>query len=362
MNNHTLRESFEALGISDLVLTPGASFRYLSGLSLHASERLTLLFVNIDGEKSALLPALEAESAKSADFLHLETYRDEEGPLRALQALTQKMGFSFETILGYEAQMIRMFEYQALAGFAGISFLAADDVLASIRLIKGEDELEKIRRAAQIVDGALVRSLPLFKSGMTELEVAAELEYQMRKLGSEGTPFATIACAGPRGALPHGGPSMSVIKRGDLVVLDYGAMIDGYAADTTRTVSFGVPSEEALSVYEVVKKAQASAVQIVRPGITAQEVDRAAREVIRGAGLGVYFTHRTGHGLGLDVHEFPSVMEGNELILRPGMVFTVEPGVYLSGKFGVRIEDDVCVTETGVEVLTQFTRELCVID
>ncbi|KUO95467.1 M24 family metallopeptidase [Ferroacidibacillus organovorans] len=362
MHTHTLQNSFKSLGITDLVLTPGASFRYLSGLSMHASERLTLLFVNKSGEKSALLPELEAESARSADLLHIETYRDEEGPLRALRNLTQKMGFTSETVLGYEAQTIRMFEYQALTGASEVTFRAADDALTAIRLIKRDDELAKIRRAAQIVDGALERSLPLFKVGMTELDVAAELEYQMRKLGSEGTPFATIACAGPRGALPHGGPTLSEIKRGDLVVLDYGAKIDGYAADTTRTVSFGVPSEEALSIYEVVKMAQAAAVNAVKPGAVAQDVDRAARKVIQKAGLGAYFTHRTGHGLGLDVHEYPSMMEGNELILAPGMVFTVEPGVYLPNKFGIRIEDDVCVTEAGVEVLTQFTRELHVID
>ena len=172
---------------------------------------------------------------------------------------------------------------------------------------------------------------------------------------------AYLVGSGYRGALPHGGPTDKVIVQGELVVIDYGAMVGGYNADSTRTIAFGEPSLEDRKVYETVRQANKAGISAVLPGNTAQDVDRAARSCISLAGYGQYFTHRTGHGLGLAVHEFPSIMEGNDLVLRPGMVFTVEPGIYIPSRVGVRIEDDVVVTEDGFSLLTHFSKELIIV-
>ncbi|MCY0869972.1 MAG: M24 family metallopeptidase, partial [Firmicutes bacterium] len=265
-----------------------------------------------------------------------------------------------ELRVGVEPLTFRWFEAQALLAH-GYAFVSIEHVARDLRLIKDADEIRCIERAAAIVDDGLRAAIPLLRAGMTELEVAAELEYQMKRLGSVGTPFGTLVGSGPRGALPHCAPTERVIEAGELVVLDYGASVEGYAADTTRTLAWGEPPAPARQVYELVRQAQAAAVAACAPGKTAHEIDRAAREVITAAGHGQHFTHRTGHGLGLDVHEFPSIVAGNDLALVPGMVFTVEPGVYIPQQLGVRIEDDVVIEANGARALTGFTRELVVV-
>ena len=350
-------------GFSHAVFAPGASFYYLTGIRAHQSERLTLLGLDREGNAALLLPRLEAESAGDlSGYQAALTYADDEGPGKALEQFVALLGMKGGDHVAAEPLNLRLFEARLLEDAGVRTLRSSAELVMRLRLIKDDAELAAIKKAAAIVDQALQQALSLFKIGMSETELAAELELQMRRLGSEGVPFSTIVGAGERGALPHGMPSGRKVRGGDLVVLDYGAMVDGYAADTTRTLAFGEVDEKARRVYGVVKEAQATALRAIRPGATASQVDEAARGVIAAAGFGDYFTHRTGHGLGLDVHEFPSIVGGNDLLLVPGMVFTVEPGIYLPGELGVRIEDDVVVTADGAETLTSFTKELTVVD
>ncbi len=355
-----LPSSLQQRGLTHMVFAPGASFRYLTGLGAHQSERLTLLGLGQDGRVALLLPRLEASAAAGVKYGTICAYEDAAGPQAAVQEFARALGIRENSRVGVEKGQMRLFEADHLREL-GCVLLPGDDVVMSLRVRKDQDEIRLIRAAAKIVDDALASTIPLLRVGMSELEVAAELEYQMRRLGSAGVPFGTIVGSGPRGALPHGGPTDRKIQQGELVVLDYGARQFGYAADTTRTVAFGEPAADAKRVYGVVKKAQAAAAAAVGPGMAVADIDRIARDMIAEAGLGEYFTHRTGHGLGLDVHEHPSIVQGSDVTLLPGMVFTIEPGVYLPERFGVRIEDDILVTESGAEILTQFTRELIVI-
>ena len=196
---------------------------------------------------------------------------------------------------------------------------------------------------------------------MSELEIVAEIEYEMKKKGVEKMSFATTVLAGAKAALPHGTPDQTKVKKGDFVLFDLGVVYNGYCSDITRTVAFGDVRKEHKKVYETVLNAQMAAVDAVKPGMTCSELDKVARNIIQEAGYGEYFTHRLGHGLGISIHEYPSVTETNNLTLKEGMVFTIEPGIYIPGQVGVRIEDDVVVTKTGREVLTKFPKSLQVI-
>lgn len=356
---HRLLVELQQGGFAHAIFAPGASFYYLSGIRTHLSERLTLLGLNSKEEVVLLLPKLEAEGIADAEKYHdILTYSDQEGPGRALTQFIASLGIQPTHKVAVEPLNLRWFEVQMLNNIGAGVLTSAEEFVMRLRLIKDDAELAALKKAARIVDEALRQSLAFFQVGMTEMEMAAELEHRMRMLGSEGVPFDTIVGAGARGALPHSRPSDYKVRNQDLVVFDYGAMVEGYAADTTRTLAFGDVSEQANHVYEVVKLAQATALDVIRPGVTAEQVDAAARRVIEDAGYGAYFTHRTGHGLGLDVHEFPSIVGGNKLKLVPGMVFTVEPGIYVPDQLGVRIEDDVVVTADGAEILTKFTKEL----
>lgn len=349
-------------GLTHVIVSPGPSFSYLTGMLAHSSERLTLFGMTVQGTSSILLPLLELDGVDATAFDSVHSYTDEDGPGVALQAMLTDLHTAPSSVIGLEELHLRVFEQKQLREQLPVhSFVSADSALMAVRLRKDEEEISAIRRATHIVDTALDRLIPRLRVGMTEFAVAAELEYEMRRLGSAGLPFGTIVGSGHRGALPHGAPSDKVIAAGELVVLDYGAIVDGYAADTTRTIAFGEPDAKAREVYETVRKAQEAALQAIAPGRRVSSVDQAARSVIAEAGYGKYFTHRTGHGLGLECHEYPSIAGNSDLTLVPGMVFTVEPGVYLPGEFGVRIEDDVVVTDTGVEILTKFPKQLIMI-
>jgi Xaa-Pro dipeptidase len=216
-----------------------------------------------------------------------------------------------------------------------------------------------MQRAVQIAEAALNKTLPLIKAGMTERELAGELSIQLLRAGSEPeTPFSPIVASGPNAALPHAVPTDRQLSAGDTLILDWGAAHKGYKSDITRTFAIGELNEELMTVHAIVEQANASSRATVRPGATCGEIDRAAREAITAAGYGEYFIHRTGHGLGLEEHEPPNVRADEQTILEPGMAFTVEPGIYLPGQGGVRIEDDVVVTDEGGRSLTSLPRQL----
>jgi Xaa-Pro aminopeptidase len=265
--------------------------------------------------------------------------------------------------VGIDAEHTTVAERKRLADLlpSGLRMKNAPALVERARMVKEEAELALIRAAVQLGATLFDRALEVLQPGVREAEVAAEMEYAARRAGAEEMSFPTIIASGARSALPHGRATEQTIAPGGFVVCDFGVILAGYCSDQTRTVWVGADSgskvEEARHAYESVKEAQEAAIATVRPGVSVGEVDAAARKVLRKAGLGRYFTHSTGHGVGLEIHEAPRVAAGQKEVLQPGMVITIEPGVYFPGKWGVRIEDMVAVTEGGSEVLTPTSKE-----
>lgn len=246
----------------------------------------------------------------------------------------------------------------------GVNVLADNrltEKIESIRIIKDAVELEKIRTAQRIAEKAYTEMLDDVRVGVTERELAARLEYYMKRGGAEDKSFDLITITGKKTSLPHGVPSDDRIKEGDFLTCDFGAVYEGYHSDTTRTVAVGHASEKMREIYDIVLKAQLAALEVIRDGVEACEVDRTARDIIEAAGCGEYFGHSTGHGVGLDIHEAPAVSPRGKEVLKAGMVITDEPGIYLPERFGVRIEDMVCVTDAGCENLVTLPKELIIL-
>src|SRR5580658_1029669 len=261
--------------------------------------------------------------------------------------------------IGIESEHMSVAEKKRLGSLlpSGVRLRDASALVERARMVKDNDELRLIRAAVGLGATLFDRALEVLKPGTKESEVAAEVEDVARRAGAEGMSFPTIIASGTRSALPHGRATGQIISPGGFVVCDFGVILGGYCSDQTRTVWVGAPSADAQQAYEAVREAQEAAIAAVRPGISAGEVDAAARKVLRKAGLGRYFTHSTGHGVGLEIHEAPRVAAGQKEVLKPGMVITIEPGVYFPGKWGIRIEDMVAVREGGCEVLTPTSKD-----
>ncbi len=261
--------------------------------------------------------------------------------------------------IGIEAEHFTIAEKKRLAQVtpAGIRLKDAPSVVERARMVKDGDELGLIRAAVGLGATLFDRALEVIRPGVKETEVAAEMELAARRGGAEAMSFPTIIASGARSALPHGRASEQPIAAGGFVVCDFGVILSGYCSDQTRTVWVGPVPEEARRAYEAVREAQQAAVDAVRSGVTVGEVDAAARKALRKSGLGRYFTHSTGHGVGLEIHETPRVANGQQDVLQPGMVITIEPGVYFPGKWGVRIEDMVAVTAGGCDVMTPTSKD-----
>jgi Xaa-Pro aminopeptidase len=265
--------------------------------------------------------------------------------------------------IGIEADHLTVAENKRLRDLMPrwVQLRSAPPLVERARLVKDAAELARIRAAVELGGRLFDRALEVIGPGVKENEVAAEMEYAARRAGAEEMSFPTIIASGARSALPHGRASSQAIAKGGFVVCDFGVILAGYCSDQTRTVWVGDPTEPARRAYDAVKQAQLSAIESVRPGCSVAQVDAAARKVLRGAGVGRYFTHSTGHGVGLEIHEAPRVAPGQDEVLQPGMVITIEPGVYFPGKWGVRIEDVVAVTAQGCEVLTPTRKDFLAI-
>jgi len=262
--------------------------------------------------------------------------------------------------IGIEAEHLTIAEKKRLANSlpSGTKLRDAPSLVERARMVKDADELKKIRAAVNLGARLFDRAVEVIRQGVKESEVAAEMEFSARKAGAEEMSFPTIIAAGARSALPHGRASDHAIAKGGFVVCDFGVILSGYCSDQTRTVWVGNVPQEARRAYEAVREAQESAIEAVKPGVRVGDVDAAARKVLQKAGLGRYFTHSTGHGVGLEIHESPRVAAGQREVLQPGMVITIEPGVYFPGKWGIRIEDMVAVTAGGCDVLTPTGKDL----
>ncbi len=357
-----LQEEAGRKGLDCLALVPGPNLYYLTGLTFSRSERPVVALFAADGPSAIVLPVLEEPKVAAATCpLDAYPYGDEEGPALAFHQACAALELA-EARIGVEHLQMRLLEARYLERYApGCLLVAADEVMSALRVCKDADELALLRRAVAVIEEALNNTVDQLRVGMTEREAAGLLMLETLRAGGEKTPFEPIVQAGPSAASPHGVPSDRPIGAGETIVIDCGAFVGGYTSDITRTFVLGGLPDELARVYEVVKAANEAGRAAAGPGVIAQDVDRAARAVIQAAGYGSYFTHRTGHGLGLEVHEPPYIVEGNAEALRPGMTFTVEPGIYLPGRGGVRIEDDVVVTAQGAESLTTFVRELVVL-
>jgi len=360
---HAARDIAAEAGIDLLVLTPGSDLRYLSGYHAHAMERLTALAVPRQGEPFLVVPRLEAPmvDASPAGGLGLEllAWDETDDPFALLaRTATARLG-SAPTRVAVGARSWAEHALGVQRALPGSALEIASPVVDRLRMVKSAAEVEELALAGAAIDRVHARMADWLRVGRTEAEVGADIAAAIIEEGHTGVDF-TIVGSGPNGASPHHELSGRTVQAGDLVVVDIGGeTATGYRSDCTRTyVVGGAPSAEVAEWYAVLQAAQEASVASVRPGVTAEDVDAAARRVIDDAGWGEHFIHRTGHGIGLDTHEAPYIVAGNSLPLEPGMAFSVEPGIYLAGRCGARIEDIVVCTDDGVRNLNGGPREL----
>ena len=355
-----LQNSLSAHRLDALLVTHPPNIQYLCGFT-GSSGALVLT------EKKAVFitDGRYTEQARS-EVRTAQIVIARHGPLAAAAARLpshQKKGRRAAAKTGIEAEHMTVAVRSQLSRMlpTNIRLRPAPPLVEQARMVKDEEEIACIRSAVLLGASLFDRALEVIRPGVRETEVAAEMEYAARKAGAEAMSFETIIASGERSALPHGRASQAAIPGQGFVVCDFGVILSRYCSDMTRTVYVGSPSAEARGVYQAVKEAQQAAVDAVRAGMSVGEIDRAARKSLRKSGLAKYFTHSTGHGVGLEIHEAPRLAAGQTEILNPGMVITIEPGVYVPGKWGVRIEDMVVVTERGCEVLTPTSKELMTI-
>jgi len=363
---HAARDVAGELGLDLLVVTPGSDLRYLCGYSAHAMERLTALVVPARGEPFLVVPRLEAPmvdaSPAGALGLHVQAWDETDDAFAVLaREATSRLGTAPRRI----AVGNRTWAEHALGvqrALPGAALELAAPVVDRLRMVKNAAEVEELAAAGAAIDRVHARMASMLRVGRSEAEVGADIAAAILEEGHVGVDF-TIVGSGPNGASPHHDVSARVIEAGDVVVVDIGGeTATGYRSDCTRTYAVGQePGPDVAEWYGVLQQAQAAAVAAVRPGVTAEEIDTVARRIITDGGYGEHFIHRTGHGIGLDTHEAPYIVEGNDLPLVAGMAFSVEPGIYLPGRHGARIEDIVVCTEDGVRNLNGGPRELVVL-
>lgn len=357
-----LESYLNELGIDAAFITNPDNVFYFSGFKSNPHERLLGVMVFKDAEPFLICPQMEMPDAKNAGWEgDIIGHADTENSMAILERAVSERAGSLSKI-AIEKSHMTVERLDALTdSFDSMQILALDNRINAMRVIKDEHELQILREAAALADYAIEVGAKTLKEGITEIEVMTQIELALKKRGVTHMSFDTTVLSGPNAASPHGKTGDRKIRKGDLVLFDLGVVHKGYCSDITRTLAFGEPNDEQIEVYNLVLQAELASLEAVKPGVTAAELDEAARNVITDAGYGEFFTHRLGHGLGISVHEFPSLHGSNNLIIESGMVFTLEPGVYVPGKVGVRIEDDVVVTETGVEVLTKYPKELQII-
>ncbi|MDR9856175.1 Xaa-Pro peptidase family protein [Paenibacillus sp. VCA1] len=355
-----LEQSMNEKGLDSLLVTDPKHVYYLTGFASDPHERFLGLLLVRGEEPMLIVPALDAEAANAASSVkNIVTHNDTDNPYELLQ---RQFKGSIGT-LGIEKEQLTVARYEELsAAVSAKQYADIGPLLRSMRVNKSPEEIKRMKHAMDLIEEVLRQGLKSVKTGVTEIEIVAELEYLMKKLGAQGPSFDTMVLSGPKTALPHGTPGDRKIQHGDLLMFDMGVYADGYASDITRTFAVGEISLELKKIYNAVLEANLHGIQAIKPGVTLASVDKAARDAIEKAGYGPYFLHRLGHGLGMDVHEYPSVHGNNADLVQPGMVFTVEPGVYVAGLGGVRIEDDIFVTDNGAEVLTSYPKELIVLE
>ena len=345
-----VRASIRKRGIDALLVSVGSDLPYLTGYRAMPLERITALVVPVAGDPALFVPELEAPRVGTS--VEVRPWGETDDPIGRIVAELPDRG-----VIAVGGQMWASFLIAFQERLPEAHFVDAEPVMAPLRMIKDEGEIAALREAAHGVDGVADQLSTVRFSGRTEREISRIVSDLVLASGHESVSFAIVA-AGRNGASPHHEASDQIIQPGDAVVVDFGGRVRGYGSDTTRMYCVGESPGGFDEAYAVLERAQRAAVEAVRPGTTAEAIDAAARSIISDAGYGDFFIHRTGHGIGLDAHEQPYIVQGNVQPIRTGMAFSIEPGIYLPDRWGMRIEDIVVVTDTGVERLNRSSRKL----
>lgn len=354
-----LQAEMAAQDVDIVLLGPSSDFFYLTGHQGHTSERLTMLIIQRDGPAQVVVPTLEAPLfADRRELLTLNPWEETEQPTELVAKLVELTGDASGTRIAVGDQLFSIFLLRLQSIMPGAEWVSATTVMRNLRMRKDAREVELLHEAGRRTDEAWMEFITQPIAGLTERQAADRLIELTRKRGLD--VHGGICASGPNSASPHHHTGDRVIQAGDAVIFDWGGTLEGYHSDVTRTVHIGEPSEEFKKVYDIVRRANQAALDAVHPGVECQAIDAAARDLITAEGYGDAFIHRVGHGLGLDVHEEPYLVKGNTLPLAEGMVFSDEPGIYLEGRFGVRIEDAVVCTAEGGKRLNEATRDLII--
>ncbi len=347
-----LRSGFEANGIDGILITSPYNRRYISNFTGTAGVVL------ISADKALFITDFRYIEQASNQCQGFEIVKFSGSIPEEIARLTKELGIQK---LGFEEDYVTYSSYKVYAKEITAELVPITGMIEKLRLIKTDAEIKILKVAADIADAAFKHILDFLRPGKTELEVSNELEFFMRKAGATSSSFDTIVASGHRSALPHGVASDKVIESGDIVTMDYGCYYNGYVSDITRTVAVGEPDAKLKEIYEIVLEAQLRGMAGYRPGITGKEADALSRDYITEKGYGEYFGHSNGHGIGLEIHEGPGLSMKSDITLEPGMVVTCEPGIYIPGLGGVRIEDDTLITNDSNEALTHSTKELIIL-
>lgn len=353
-----LQGIMQAQQVDLVVLGPGAHLEWVLGMHPHGDER-PLLFCVTRSAAAFLMPALEADSARQHTDLPFHTWSDDQGPEAAFNRLLTDLGAGDVQSLALDETMRADFAALVQDALPQARRQFASATVGALRMRKDADEYAALKKVALVGDAAMRTAWAAMRPGMTEREVAGIVRDSFKDHGA--VPMFSIVGAGANGAFPHHQTGETVLKKGDAVVMDIGGGLGGYPSDMTRMAVLGDPPEGYMAVHRVVEAAVQAAVAAARPGVRAHVVDDAARSVIADAGYGEYFTHRTGHGLGVEIHEPPYITATSQVMLEEGMVFSIEPGIYLPGRFGIRLEDIVILRAEGAEILSELPRDLHVV-
>lgn len=340
--------------VDALLITSATNRRYLTGFTGSAG------YVLISEDKAIFITDFRYTQQARTQASNYEVIEHKTSIIETVNEQLKNLGIH---TLGFEEEVVTYSLFKKFEkAFAVVKLVPLAQTIEKLRMVKDEGEIQLIKKATEIADQAFSYILNVLKPGKKESEIAFELECKMRELGAQGPSFDTIVASGYRSSMPHGVASDKVIESGDLVTMDYGCIYNGYVSDITRTVMVGKPNEKQKEIYRIVLEAQLNVINHLKPGMTGKEGDALARDIIQKYGYGEYFGHGTGHGIGLDVHEGPGLSPRVDIVLQPGMVVTDEPGIYIPDFGGVRIEDDILITESGVEILTKSQKDLIIIE
>jgi Xaa-Pro dipeptidase len=339
-----------------------ATLFYLTGFRCEPHERLVSLLVFQDHEPCLVTPNMETSLIRQTGWTYpLIGYSDQENPWELISNFLSSRKLE-GTNIGIEKELLTVSRAEQLKALAPeLNFINCEDTIMKLRLIKSNKEIAILKEAAALADFGVEVGVHALQTGRTEMDITAMIEFELKRKGISEMAFGTLVLSGEQSANPHGKPKMKSLQKGEFVLFDLGVVLEGYCSDITRTVAFGNITSEQKQIYETVLTAQKATLNLCQKGAILGDLDRKARSIITDAGYGSYFPHRIGHGLGTEVHELPSLHENNQDQLQTGMTFTVEPGIYIPKIGGVRIEDDVLITEDGHECLTHYPKELLII-